>query len=72
MAFYQMGPETLAIPMAMFRENREKVCNGLKPANNEVILLEGGNDLSWYDTDVDYVFKQVNRVDGKEERRNGK
>lgn len=55
-----MGPETLAIPMAMFQENREKVCNGLKPANNEVILLEGGNDLSWYDTDVDYVFKQVN------------
>lgn len=62
MAFYQMGPDTMAIPMEMFRENRAKVCDALlKPATapNSVILLEGGSDISWYDTDVDYVFKQV-------------
>lgn len=56
-----MGPDTMAIPMEMFRENRAKVCNALQPttASNSVILLEGGSDISWYDTDVDYVFKQV-------------
>lgn len=47
--------------MEMFRENREKVCKELERATTlgSVILLEGGSDISWYDTDVDYVFKQV-------------
>lgn len=56
-----MGPHTLSIPMDMFKENRDKVCNALEGSNlnNAIILLEGGSDLSWYDTDVDHVFKQV-------------
>lgn len=61
MASFQMGPETLRIPMEMFKENRAKVCNAMAPVSpkNSVILLEGGSDVSWYDTDVDHVFKQV-------------
>lgn len=64
MAVYQMGPDTLAIPMEMFRESRAKVCDALKSATtrDSAILLEGGSDLSWYDTDVDHVFKQVWRA----------
>lgn len=56
-----MGPDTLQIPMEMFQENRAKVCNAIKPsvAPNSIILLEGGQDISWYDTDVSYNFKQV-------------
>lgn len=61
MAFYQMGPDTLQIPMEMFQENRAKVCNALQSsaAAKSAILLEGGQDISWYDTDVSYNFKQV-------------
>lgn len=62
MSFFQMGPETLAIPMEMFRENREKVCNALQGASTtsgSIILLEGGDDISLYDTDVHLLFKQV-------------
>lgn len=61
MAFYQMGPDTLAIPMEMFQENRAKVCEAMNKVTtlDSVILLEGGSDLSWYDTDVEHVFKQV-------------
>lgn len=61
MAAFQMGPETLRIPMEMFKENRAKVCNAMERVStkNSIILLEGGSDLSWYDTDVDHVFKQV-------------
>lgn len=61
MACYQMGPETLRISMDMFKENRAKVCAAMNPATtlDSIILLEGGSDISWYDTDVDHVFKQV-------------
>lgn len=62
---YQVGPQTLSIPMSMFKENREKVVNALKASGkvskpaDTYILLQGGDNLSLYDTDVDYVFRQV-------------
>lgn len=65
MANYQMGPHTFAVPMATFKENRERVADALVEANpgkqfaNSIILLQGGSDISLYDTDVDYVFRQV-------------
>lgn len=61
MSFYQMGPETMAVPMGMFKENRTKVCDAMQSSTtlDSVILLEGGDNISWYDTDVDYQFKQV-------------
>lgn len=68
MAAFQMGPETLRIPMEMFKENRTKVCKAMEPVSprNSIILLEGGSDISWYDTDVDHVFKQVNNEEIKQ------
>lgn len=64
MAKFQMGPKTLAVPMSMFKDNRSKLVTALKGANsngvaNSIVLLEGGDNISLYDTDVDYVFRQV-------------
>lgn len=61
-----MGPQTHAIPMEMYRENRERVTKALKVAmptikEGSLVLLQGGQDKSLYDTDVDYVFRQVNK-----------
>ncbi|GAB0090065.1 hypothetical protein DMENIID0001_047260 [Sergentomyia squamirostris] len=60
---FRMGPETHAIPMEMYRENRERVMKALKGAHptikqGSLVLLQGGQDKSLYDTDVDYVFRQ--------------
>lgn len=59
-----MGLNTHAIPMALFRDNRAKVTNELQRVNKfgeqskPFILLQGGDNISHYDTDVDYVFRQ--------------
>uniref|UniRef100_A0A1B0FV12 Xaa-Pro dipeptidase n=1 Tax=Lutzomyia longipalpis TaxID=7200 RepID=A0A1B0FV12_LUTLO len=61
--YFRMGPETHAISMEMYRENRERTMKALKTATpgikeGSVVLLQGGQDKSLYDTDVDYVFRQ--------------
>lgn len=57
-----MGPNTLAVPLSMFRENRERVCDALlRHADVQagaVVLLQGGDTLPLYNTDVDYLFRQ--------------
>lgn len=58
-----MGPGTYAIPLSLFRDNRNRVCTELK-RNPSVdastfILLQGGDIIPFYDTDTDYVFRQV-------------
>lgn len=62
MAAYQMGRTTLAVPMKLFRQNREKVCNALQNilnnCTNSFILLEGGKDISFNDTDININFRQ--------------
>ncbi|XP_063698867.1 xaa-Pro dipeptidase [Culicoides brevitarsis] len=62
MASYQMGKHTLKVPMTLFKENRAKLIGELKKVNRldnkALVLLEGGDSLSLYDTDVDYVFRQ--------------
>uniref|UniRef100_U5EJJ7 Xaa-Pro dipeptidase n=1 Tax=Corethrella appendiculata TaxID=1370023 RepID=U5EJJ7_9DIPT len=62
MAVYQMGNHTHAIPMSLFRENREKLCTELRRNerldNKAVVLLQGGESMNLYDTDVEYVFRQ--------------
>lgn len=66
MASFKMG-SCHAVPMTLFKNNRDKVCNavlsnlleGLKFTTGQLlILLEGGKDKSFYNTDVDYVFRQ--------------
>lgn len=62
-ATIDMGPGTHAIPLSLFRDNRNRVCTELK-ANPSVdastfVLLQGGDTVPFYDTDTDYVFRQV-------------
>lgn len=63
MATVNMGPGTYAIPVSMFKENRLRVVSELlKTKNvgaNSYVLLQGGDSISLYNTDVDYVFRQV-------------
>lgn len=58
-----MGPNTLAIPLSMFRENRDRVCRSLlndsKVVPDSLVLLAGGDLIPLYNTDVDLLFQQV-------------
>lgn len=58
-----MGAGTHSIPVSLFHENRHRVCAELRKngAGNAgtFILLQGGDTLGFYDTDTDYVFRQV-------------
>lgn len=59
-----MGPHTLAVQLSMFRENRDRVADALLArsagdvAANALILLQGGESIPLYNTDVEYVFRQ--------------
>jgi len=57
-----MGPNTHSIPVSMFKENRERVIAALKQqddvSDNAYVLLQGGDSINLYNTDVDYVFRQ--------------
>lgn len=62
-----MGPGTHAIPVSLFRDNRLRVCDTLKKIPNvgdafTFILLEGGSQIPLYNTDVEYLFRQVNYI----------
>ncbi|KAL7727009.1 hypothetical protein ACLKA6_010052 [Drosophila palustris] len=66
MASFQMG-SCHAVPMTLFKNNRDKVAKAvlsnllesLKFSTGQLlILLEGGKDTSWYNTDVNHVFRQ--------------
>lgn len=60
-----MGPGTYKIPLSLFRDNRLRVCNAIKETSNLIIdertfvLLQGGDAISFYNTDTEYIFKQV-------------
>lgn len=58
-----MGGHTLFVPNALFAENRRRLCQRLREnasvPQNAFILLQGGESVSLYDTDVEYVFRQV-------------
>lgn len=65
-AHYKMGTKTHQVPMTLFSENRSKLVAELKKNqrldNKAVVLLQGGDNMSLYDTDVDYVFRQVSSL----------
>lgn len=58
-----MGPNTHGVPVSMFKENRERVCAALLKhpgvSTESLVVLQGGDSLPLYNTDVDYVFRQV-------------
>lgn len=65
-ATIDMGPGTHAVPLSLFRDNRLRVCNALKSIPNigddrTFILLQGGGEISLYNTDVEYIFRQVRK-----------
>lgn len=51
----------MAVPTELFKLNRERLCKRLSEVlNTDVyVLLQGGSNLPHYNTDVDYVFRQV-------------
>ena len=61
--FYQLGSNSLAVPVSLHANNRRRICERL--TNNEavpkgaIILLQGGEQRQRYCTDVDVVFRQV-------------
>lgn len=61
-----MGPNTHSVPVSMFKDNRERVVAELKKhsdvTNNAYVLLQGGDSINLYNTDVEYVFRQVSFV----------
>ena len=62
MATFQMGPQTHAVPMVLFRKNREKVLSALRENSavekGSFVLLEGGKEVSFNDTDTNLPFRQ--------------
>lgn len=63
MSYYSQGPNTLQVSMELFALNRRRLCEKLRetpklPANS-VVVLQGGQGVPRYDTDVEYVFRQV-------------
>ncbi|XP_068083318.1 xaa-Pro dipeptidase [Anabrus simplex] len=59
---FSMGAHTLWIPMEMFAHNRRRLCERLR-ANREVpscsvVLLQGGEGINLYASDVEYLFQQ--------------
>ena len=61
-----MGQETLRVPMELFQENRERLCEKLKAREDvkpgAVIILQGGEQTQRYCTDTDVLFRQVRLV----------
>lgn len=58
-----MGNDTLSIPMELFSENRQKLCDRLKARDDvkagALVILQGGEQSQRYCTDTDVVFRQV-------------
>ncbi|XP_061601508.1 xaa-Pro dipeptidase [Cololabis saira] len=59
---YWLGNDTLRVSAALFAENRQRLCQGLK-ANADVlpksvVVLQGGEQKQRYCTDTDVVFRQ--------------
>lgn len=52
-----MGPGTLEVPLSLFEKNRKRLASQLK--SGQIVVLQGGDAINHYDTDVEYVFRQV-------------
>lgn len=66
MSVHNKGEHTHSVPMSMFKNNRSRVIAALKDqnekirSNNAYIILKGGDEIGFYDTDVLVnTFRQV-------------
>uniref|UniRef100_A0A4W5KIJ9 Xaa-Pro dipeptidase n=1 Tax=Hucho hucho TaxID=62062 RepID=A0A4W5KIJ9_9TELE len=59
---YWLGKDTLRVSAALFAENRQRLCQGMKAkdgvASKSVIVLQGGEQKQRYCTDTDMLFRQ--------------
>ncbi|XP_020495800.1 xaa-Pro dipeptidase [Labrus bergylta] len=59
---YWLGNETLRVSAALFAENRQRLCSGLKAKDGLVpqsmVVLQGGEQTQRYCTDTDLLFRQ--------------
>ncbi|XP_061376800.1 xaa-Pro dipeptidase [Danaus plexippus] len=53
---WSMGPGTYEVPLSLFAKNRDRLAEKLK--SGQVVVLQGGDDINLYDTDIQYVFRQ--------------
>ncbi|XP_067636716.1 xaa-Pro dipeptidase [Eurosta solidaginis] len=62
MASFRMGPTTHTVLMSLFQKNRQKVATALREHRlvkpKSYVLLAGGDDVSFNDTDVNHPFRQ--------------
>lgn len=60
---YWLGNDTLRVSAALFAENRQRLCAGLKANDGlvpqSVVVLQGGEQKQRYCTDTDVLFRQV-------------
>lgn len=50
-----MGPHTLSVPVELFALNRSRLVASLKnQIEDSVVLLQGGDEVPFYDTDITY------------------
>ncbi|XP_015584879.1 xaa-Pro dipeptidase isoform X2 [Cephus cinctus] len=60
---YVRGEHTLRVPMTLFQGNRERLLNRLRknsdvPTKGAFVMLQGGVDVPFNDTDIDWPFRQ--------------
>lgn len=64
---FQRGNHTLKVPMSLFQNNRKRLIKRIK-ANKKVsdtgtfIILEGGVEIPFNDTDIHWPFRQVSKL----------
>jgi hypothetical protein len=59
-SYFQMAPQkTMAVPMSIHKLSRSKLCDVMESekVGYGVILLQGGNEISICDTDMEYLFR---------------
>lgn len=58
-----MGKDTLTVPMELFSENRQRLCERLRAREDvklgALVVMQGGEQTQRYCTDTDIVFRQV-------------
>ncbi|XP_017884511.1 xaa-Pro dipeptidase [Ceratina calcarata] len=60
---FQRGNHTLKVPMSLFRNNRERLAarirtNAKVPHAGTFVILEGGVEIPFNDTDINWPFRQ--------------
>ncbi|XP_017767587.1 PREDICTED: xaa-Pro dipeptidase [Eufriesea mexicana] len=62
-SYFQRGNSTLKVPMSLFRNNRKRLVARVKahakvPATGTFIILQGGVEIPFNDTDISWPFRQ--------------